>query len=340
MKQTALIFFLFSLTLSYCGPNTNLAEFEIEIHESVMGLSRSYFITENSIKVEFETENNTPGTYSKVLSVEEAIRIENALKKIDFDQLKNQYGKESGEMQGRFDFKITNNNEEKLFRVYDVRIKEIINLVEEINMPLNKDYRITYNKDYFSGQMGNISCTLTADKHVYSLEEAPELSVTIKNNSDSVVQFVKALDGSGSRLRFPHAYFKIEMPSDPSYQITTFIQRPDYDAISSDDFVEVRQGETFDPYKSQSGVYSDRPVYDSGNFTKPGTYLITFYYITDEPDFKKWLGNSSQVKSRWFDNSSGNIKAEKQKEYDELLDLFSKVPKVILMSDEVKIEIQ
>jgi hypothetical protein len=187
-------------------------------------------------------------------------------------------------------------------------------------------------------QQTGLSCVIKSGKTTYKKGEVPHISIEIKNNTDSTIQLVKTLDGSEVRWRYPYAYFKIEMVNDTSYHPALVLRCGNYDGIDSDDFVEVKPGGSFDPYKNQTSVYYDYAISDKRNFERKGKYKITFYYSTNEPDFKKWIGNSDQS-WRLYDRS-GNVIASKKPEYDQMVKLFSKVPKVELVSNELIIEIK
>ena len=165
----------------------------------------------------------------------------------------------------------------------------------------------------------------------------PSITVSIKNNTDSTIQLVKALDGSNVRWRFPYAYFKIEKISDTTYKARWYKRCGNYDAIKSADFIKIESGSSFNPYTPGS-VYSDYTISDKRNFEREGKYRITFYYSTNETDFKKWLGDYNGV-NFYFDNKIV-LKSERKEEYQKLLDLFTKVPKMDIVSNELIIEIE
>jgi hypothetical protein len=187
-------------------------------------------------------------------------------------------------------------------------------------------------------QTTGLTCTIKPDKAVYKKGEVPRISIAIKNNTDSTIQLVKTMDGSEARWRYPYAYFKIELIGDTSYHVQPMIRCGNYDGIDSADFVQVKPGGSFDPYKNQTSVYHDYTISDKRNFERKGKYKITFYYSTNEPDFKKWVGRSDQSWSLY--DRSGNVNADKKAEYEKLLQLFAKVPLAELVSNELIIEIK
>ncbi|MDO9187078.1 MAG: hypothetical protein Q7W13_13775 [Bacteroidia bacterium] len=187
-----------------------------------------------------------------------------------------------------------------------------------------------------------VVCFIKSDKATYKKGELPIIKVEIKNNTDSTIQLVKTLDYSAFKVRFPPAYFKIEKIADTSYKIITYEREcGNYDGIDSADFVEVKKGETFDPFSNQTPVYSDFKMKDKRNFAKKGKYKINFYYSTNETNFKKWMGDAyaGQVRN-WIDRKTGEAVPEREIEYSKLLKLFSKVPKLDIVSNEIVIEIK
>jgi len=187
----------------------------------------------------------------------------------------------------------------------------------------------------------NLSCTIIAEKSIIKKGQAPKITVEIKNNTDSTILLVKTLDASNMQWRFPYVYFRIERLGDKSYKMEDFERCGNFDEIDSADFVEVKRGETFDPYKNQSQVYADHRVSNPCNYAKKGKYKITFYYSTNQQDFKQWMGDryAGQVR-KWFDGKTGKIKPEKEAEYNRLLELFKYVPKIDLVSNELIIEVK
>lgn len=74
---------------------------------------------------------------------------------------------------------------------------------------------------------------------------------------------------------------------------------------------------------------------------KKGKYKITFYYSTNEPGFKYWMGDPYAGQRRyWFDSKTGEILQQYKDEYQTLLSLFSKVPQLDLISNELLIEVK
>lgn len=161
-----------------------------------------------------------------------------------------------------------------------------------------------------------------------------KLKVEIKNNTDSTIQIVKILDGSDYSRRYPYAYFKVEKIGDTTYRQHKHSVCGNKDCINLTDFVELKSSDSCDIY-NQSLPY-DVTFTDANNFKK-GKYKIIFYYSTNEYDFKRWMGDSSWM---WLDKTTKKLKEDRKEEYEKLLALFAKVPKVSIVSNELIIEIK
>lgn len=192
----------------------------------------------------------------------------------------------------------------------------------------------------------SLSCSIKSDKLIYKARKikkgkVPIITVEIKNNTDSIVNLVKTLDGSNRRIRFPYAYFKIEIINDTAYRTQDYSYCGNYDGIDTNDFVKVLPGKTFSSYDNQTPVYADYTIYDRKNYVKKGKYKITFYYSTNEPDFKKWMGDPyAGQRKGWFDRKTGKVLPEYKDKYSDLILLFNKVPKMELISNELIIEVK
>lgn len=185
-----------------------------------------------------------------------------------------------------------------------------------------------------------LSCIIKSDKTIYKKRETPKITLEIKNNSDSTIYLVKILDGSYRKTRFPYSYYKIEKLADTSYKARQIIGCGNEDGIDLTDFVEVKPNEKFDPYKDMSPPYTNilMEVNDPANFEKKGKYKITYFYSTNQTEFKKWMG--FDMNRSWFDWQTKEIKPDKKETYNKLLLLFEKVPKVDLVSNDIIIEIK
>lgn len=176
-------------------------------------------------------------------------------------------------------------------------------------------------------------CIISADKEIYQPGEIPRIIVEIKNNSTEPLLLAKALDGSDIKWRFPYAFFTIIKIADTSYT-THFPGRcGNLNDIRPDDFVEVKPHSTFYPYQVHyptrpDNIYAfDYRFTDPVNFSRPGKYLVRFYYSTREDDFKKWRG-------RFYGREPDPIV------YQEMLGLFAKVSKLEIESNKLIIEVK
>jgi hypothetical protein len=191
------------------------------------------------------------------------------------------------------------------------------------------------------GQTPRLICNIKTDKYIYKKGTVPTITVEIKNNTDSAIYLVKSLDGSSSQMRFPYAYFEIQKLSDTSYRQDKSRYCGNYDEIDTSDFVEVTPDATFDPSISQSRFYTDYSMKNIKNFEKKGKYKIIYHYSTNETRFIKWMGDPYAGQARrWFDEKTGKIKSEHEREYNRLLELFKLVPKTELVSNELIIEVK
>jgi hypothetical protein len=177
-------------------------------------------------------------------------------------------------------------------------------------------------------------CTIRSDKTIYHPGETPAITVEINNNSNEKAYLVRALDGSDIKRRFPYAYFTITKVGDTAYKTKMYGRCGNIDPITVADFVEVKPGALFNPFK-RTIPYTDREnifaydikLIDTANFSTPGKYVITFFYSTMESDFTKWGGHYS---SKMF-----------YKDYKQMEALFfSDVARISLVSNELIIEVK
>ena len=94
-----------------------------------------------------------------------------------------------------------------------------------------------------------------------------------------------------------------------------------------EDFVKVPAKAKFDPYQKTDGhgFFSDYRI-SARTFDIPGTYRIKFTYSTEVEDIKDWLGDG-----RWRWKKDGRD--------TKLEELFDKVPKLTVNSNEITIAI-
>jgi hypothetical protein len=178
---------------------------------------------------------------------------------------------------------------------------------------------------------GLFSCSISSDKKIYRQGEIPKILVGITNDSNATVYLVKVSDGSELKWRYPYAYFEIFKIGDTAFKPKFYGRCGNVDDITTASFFEVQPHAIFNPYKID---FTDRPdniysydfrMYDSGNFSAPGKYLIRFYYSTNETNFKKWRGRM--------------YKEPGKEDYETMIRLFSKVPKIELVSNDLIVEV-
>ena len=94
-------------------------------------------------------------------------------------------------------------------------------------------------------------------------------------------------------------------------------------------------------YNKENQVFSDYNFYNRKNFEQKGKYKITFFYSTNQADFKYWMGDpySGQGK-KWFDSRTKEVLPKYKDEYEKLLLMFRKVPKLELKSNVITIEVK
>lgn len=133
------------------------------------------------------------------------------------------------------------------------------------------------------------TCTLTSDKKIYTLGEIPKLHVEIINNSKKKVLLIGSLDGSEEKFRMPWCYFIVEKPIPDTI---IFQSCKTSNPLRSEDFVTVKRGEIFNPYKKvdNSGFFPDFMTTQKETFRNKGTYKIRFCYSTASKNILKYVG--------------------------------------------------
>ncbi len=195
----------------------------------------------------------------------------------------------------------------------------------------------------FFGQ--TLSCLIRTDKEIYQTKDIiahkyPIITIAIKNNTDSTINIVTGLDGSSSRQRFPYAFFNIQLLGDTAQQDRKGYCG-NYDGIHTDAFIKIDAQQTLVSDTKENILFYDHFLYDKNTFQRKGKYKISFYYSTNETNFKKWMGDKYIGQQyKWFDSQTGNVLPEYKDEYNELVVLFSKVPKTELTSNEITIEVK
>jgi hypothetical protein len=131
----------------------------------------------------------------------------------------------------------------------------------------------------------DIECEIRPGKRKFRVGDSAGFTVRIHNRAPLPLWLVRSLDGSTDRARFPHVILEIAGPAG-GYHVPAYIGCGNINALREVDFVLVYPGEPFDPFEKGPLPYSLR----SGRFIKPGKYVATFRYSTNEPDVRKWLG--------------------------------------------------
>lgn len=192
------------------------------------------------------------------------------------------------------------------------------------------------------GQQSKITCRISTDKSIYKVGETPVFTVTIRNDGDSTIQLVKILDASDVQWRYPYSYYEVSslpLPKNghkPAKARDLMVRCGNMDGIGPNDFVNdfvaIAPGQGFNPYQAQSEEYTGGSVPGAYLFSKKGRYRVLYHYATNEPDFRKWMGDMT---TSWFDLETGQVNPDKQEQYARLTALFARVPKLSLVSNEL-----
>lgn len=170
----------------------------------------------------------------------------------------------------------------------------------------------------------DLRCVISSDKKVYKIGEIPKLVVKIYNDTKENIYLIGSLDGSDVKWRFPYCYYSI----DKLKSTETKQQRcRNMNTLRLEDFVLVKSGQEFNPYKSidNYGFFIDYATTNAETFKNIGVYKITFHYSTNSQDINQFMGDKP-----FRSNASDSINLD---------DLFKKVPKVELTSNEIVIKI-
>lgn len=167
----------------------------------------------------------------------------------------------------------------------------------------------------------DFECVLTVNKIVLKAGEMPEFKVEIKNLSSKEVYLIGSLEGSERKFRLPYCYFTIEKPfEDPVRRVGMCGVLP---FLKVEDFKLVKPNEIFDPYSKidEYGYYRSSEINLKENFRKPGKYKIQFHYSTKA------------------NNLNGFNIYNRRADFDQLVELLDKVPKIELSSNVIELEI-
>jgi len=151
MKSILLILLLL-FTFNLFGQNIKKELYKIEIDNwgLLISAGSSWTITNDSIisiRRSIRKDNDT--FYYKLLLTESNL-IKSYLTRLDFKNLKKNYVDNSAaDDMGEFNFKINFRKKKYEFNIYQVKIIQVYELVNEINKYLPKKYHIGYDEKYF-----------------------------------------------------------------------------------------------------------------------------------------------------------------------------------------------
>jgi hypothetical protein len=130
----------------------------------------------------------------------------------------------------------------------------------------------------------DVACEIRTDRPKFRVGESAGFKVRIHNRARHSLWLVRSLDGSGHG-RYPHVSLQVEGPAG-GFAVPGLVGCANVNDLHESDFVLVGAGETFDPF---DGGFLPANIH-YGRFSKPGTYVATFRYSTNETDVRKWLG--------------------------------------------------
>jgi len=181
------------------------------------------------------------------------------------------------------------------------------------------------NLNYFDPQkaISGLSISISSDRTIYRVGEAPEIKVTISNNSDQDIYIVGCLDHSDIQGRYPYCDYEISSIPNP-FEEKVHYRCGNKNALRVADFVHVPAHTTFDPFMKvdQYGFFGSSKLF-ADNFSKPGKYMFRFVYSSDSNNIDKWMGWPSGME---------------REHVDQIQDLFSKVPKATIKSNNLMLE--
>jgi len=150
-----------------------------------------------------------------------------------------------------------------------------------------------------------LSCTITGES-ICTLGTAPKLQVQIVNHANHPIFLVGSLDGSESKMRYPHCYFEVIGPDGKSAN-RDVIRCGNTNPLREKEFVTVPGGGTFNPYQLTDEVAFYGPIdLSPDTFRVAGEYRVRFFYSTDSADLNEWLGDGPIMTSQhltWLVNA-------------------------------------
>lgn len=175
-----------------------------------------------------------------------------------------------------------------------------------------------------SGKKYPLDCVLTCNKTTFKIGEVPMLEVKIKNDGNSDICLIGALEGSDDKRRMPYCYYTIEKPKPDTVRFT---RCGNSNPLRAADFKIIKRNSTFNPFEhvDDYGFFTDYLSSQTETYRNPGIYKIQFHYSTNSDSIKKFMGNFGFWDKR---DDSTLIK-----------ELFTKVTKVDLVSNTIEIKI-
>jgi hypothetical protein len=145
----------------------------------------------------------------------------------------------------------------------------------------------------------DVLCQIRPGKKVFKVGDRLEFQVRLQNLSDKTFYLVGCLEGSQSRSRYPYTYWVISGPDRCSESaVATWLSALD-DTLDPSDFVELRPGDSFDPFGCSEGLRQGSArefgmpfISTEYSFTQPGHHSVYFSYATLARGNHEWLGCS------------------------------------------------
>jgi hypothetical protein len=132
---------------------------------------------------------------------------------------------------------------------------------------------------------GLVTCDIRAVGPFFRVGEVPKFRVRISNKTNRILFLVPSLDGSGGG-RYPNAAIEISGSSGEQLIGSRGAMCGNRTDLAESDFVELKPGESLDPFANVWFGYAVHEV----RIARPGTYTAVFHYSTNEPDVRKWQG--------------------------------------------------
>jgi hypothetical protein len=165
-----------------------------------------------------------------------------------------------------------------------------------------------------------LTCRISAPA-TCELGKAPDVTIKITNHTGRAIYLCNSLDGSDSKMRFPHVYFEVIGPNGQS-SVRGYGRCGNTNPLRTQDFVKVAANATFNPIGDRKGFGAHQ--LRAQNFSEPGKYRIRFVYSTEAPALTHWDGTP-----RSGNPLAANLEA-----------MIKTAPKVTLRSNEIVVEVK